>query len=161
MPDKEMVKTESEEVDIFAGIGYEACGNILKSRGLAGIDPRSNEGKYITQKAEEYATIADPTIPKAMVLKLVQMAVEVEILKDQLLSQLLKLRLDTGHSEKSRARRQAFQAGTTAYRGYVALSLQLMGKIRGEKSPEEDKPETFFDRLEKLQKGKDVSQKAP
>ena len=122
---------------------------LLQRRGIEGMDPNTDEGKYIGHKIFEYLEMSSKSLPDTARDKLIRMAVEAEILKNSCVTTLLTLRPKPGTTEKAKAEREVFRATNAAYKTYVSILMSIIKTLTtGDQST--DTPETFEERMNRL-----------
>lgn len=107
--------------------------SLMRAAGLESIDKDSPQGKAIQTRAQGYIDMADPALPDDMKMRLVFMAVEIELLKNAAFTWLSKIkRPKETTGDKAAAYRQEYGLASGAYKGYIQLLLSVLRMLRGD-----------------------------
>ncbi len=107
--------------------------SLLRMSGLSGIPPDSDAGRVLRKRAEQYLNVHNGKLPDEMVERLIQLAVETEILKDAAFAWLTKLRPPKSTDpQKLILHQKLYSAASSAYRAYSQLLMSIMKTLSGE-----------------------------
>jgi hypothetical protein len=139
----------NEIVPSQSGRAHTRVHSILQRRGIEGLDLNSPEGQFIRQKSDEYSLLAESHLPDMMKSKLIQIAVETELLKNSAMTSLITLNPKTGEGDRAKSQRQAFLQVVQAYKSLAGLQIEVMKLLQGGQAATVETPETLMDRLNK------------
>jgi hypothetical protein len=133
--------------------------SLMKMSGLSNIDPETPLGKAIQKRGDRFAEMRGSDVNEQQAEKLIQLAVETEILKDAALTMVSKLRAPKDYADgKAFAYRQALKLYTSMHQGYTSLLMSIMRALRGEGSEKKD-PLDVAKKLDEMKKRTYVSEK--
>lgn len=122
--------------------------------GIEGLDPSTEEGKYVYGLKSELFSIANRSaIPPAKVTILIDIIVQAMILQRSAMTTLIELqgKIPSGSSPSALARRSAYQLALNAFDKYtkiITANMDALG-VNTEAMPKSD--DTFEKAMERLQ----------
>ncbi len=119
---------------VRSGRGQKRLELLLKMSGLSGIPANSDLGKLLRKRVDVYMSMHNGALPDKMVERLVQMAVETEILKDAAFTWMSKLRppKDALDPQKAMTHQKIYATAAGAYRNYAQLLMSIMKLLAGD-----------------------------